>query len=427
MNTLWFLVYNIIIYPLLIFIFTILSIINGKVRSGFIGRFSTQRKLNKYFSKISINSNIYWFHAASLGEFNQLLPVLEGVKKVEPDSVAIVSFFSSSGYQNASSNLMDLKIYLPFDFLWSVNKALDTVSPKKLVFATYDLWPNLIWSAKRKNIHTNIFASRIKDDSYKMKPIFRIFYQSIYRSFSTIYTISEKDRSYLSGIIGKANTPRLRVLGNPRFDMVKKSADSFLEEKKGDILSRDTRLILASMHDEDDQTIFPAVWELLKIFPKLKILYVPHEPSSAVVRRYRKVFQGKGFEPYTITDKKNSKLPDARVVIIGIVGILPKLYWQGKIAYIGGGFSTGIHNVMEPAVAGLPVIFGPDYKHFQEAEDLLDSGGGFTIDSNESFRNTFESLFTNEEYFLESSTAAKNVIERNLGSANRIVGSIIND
>ena len=135
-------------------------------------------------------------------------PVLEGIKEIEPNSLAVVSFFSPSGYQNASSELIDLKVYLPFDFFWSVKRSLDLVQPKKLIFSSYDIWPNFIWYAKRKHIHTNIFALRLKNNSYKLKPVFRNFYRSDYKSFSTIYTISENDSLTIRFLIRKMNSKK---------------------------------------------------------------------------------------------------------------------------------------------------------------------------------------------------------------------------
>ena len=302
MNVVWFLLYNTIVYPIIFCVFLLFSLVNTKVRAGFRGRLSTYSILKHYFKNIDPNTIVYWYHAASLGEFQQIRPVLEGVKEVEPDSVAVVSFFSPSGYQNASCVAMDLKVYLPFDFVWSVHRSLAAVRPKKLIFAAYDIWPNLIWSAKRKNIHTNVFAARFNDDSYKMYPVIKSFYQSIYRSFTTIYTTTKKDCLYIQEIIREGDSPQLRVLGNPRYDMVNQSADNFTQERTESVLSREKRLILGSVHQEDDEIVLPAIWELLKKFPELKILYVPHEPGNNIIEKYRNIFQRQGYSSAVFTD-----------------------------------------------------------------------------------------------------------------------------
>ena len=155
---------------------------NGKLRQGISGRFNSLSKLNLYFKSSSPLPIVYWFHAASLGEFYQVKPVLEGLKDVKPELKTIVSFSSPSGFNNAKSAAIDLKIFMPFDFPWSVRKALKIARPKKVIFASYDIWPNMIWIAGWRHIHTNMFAARVKDGSLKLKPGFLSFYRSVYRS-----------------------------------------------------------------------------------------------------------------------------------------------------------------------------------------------------------------------------------------------------
>ncbi len=145
MKLIWFISYNFIFYPLIFVIGLIFSLFNTKFRRGVSGRFRSQSELKKYFNSISTTADIYWFHAASLGEFYQVKPVLEGLKNVEPECVAIVSFSSPSGYDNAKSDYIDLRFYMPFDFLWSVRRALKITRPKKVIFASYDIWPNMVW------------------------------------------------------------------------------------------------------------------------------------------------------------------------------------------------------------------------------------------------------------------------------------------
>ncbi|MBT6797823.1 MAG: hypothetical protein HOA96_08720, partial [Candidatus Marinimicrobia bacterium] len=195
---------------------------------------------------------IYWFHAASLGEFYQVKPVLEGLKEVEPDSLAVISFSSPSGFENAKSSAIDLRIYMPFDFPWTVRNALKIINPKKIIFASYDIWPNMVWIADKRKVHTNIFAARVIDGSLKIKFGFSSFYQSVYRAMSTIYTVSTKDYIRMQSIIGDSKRPILRALGNPRYDMVMKTVDEFTQEHQQSVLSREKRIIIGSAHSEDD-------------------------------------------------------------------------------------------------------------------------------------------------------------------------------
>ena len=186
MKLVWAFLYNGIVYPLIFLLACLLSMFNGKLRQGISGRFHSLSKLKLYFKSGSPLPMVYWFHAASLGEFYQVKPVLEGLKDVKPELKTIVSFSSPSGFNNAKSTAIDLKIFMPFDFPWSVRKALKIVRPKKVIFASYDIWPNMIWIAGWRQIHTNMFAARVKDGSLKLLPGFLSFYRSIYRSLSTI-------------------------------------------------------------------------------------------------------------------------------------------------------------------------------------------------------------------------------------------------
>ena len=374
-----------------------------------------------------LNCNIYWFHAASLGEFHQVQPVLEGLKEVEPDGTMIVSFSSPSGYEHAQCEAMDLKIYLPFDFPWSVHRALRLTRPRKIIFASYDVWPNMVWVAVNMGIHTNIFAARVKDGSRKLKPFFFSFHRAVYRMFSTIYTVASKDHDRMRYIIGDKKTPKVKILGNPRYDMVAKTADEFTKSHTESVLDREKRIIIGSAHSKDDELVIPALIELLKTDDDLKILYVPHEPNESNIQRIKESFSQQGLSSTVYHSKPTLKLPNDAIVIVAVVGILSKLYWQGRMAYLGGGFSTGIHNVMEPAIARLPIMFGPKYHHAHEAEELLENNGGFCIHDRDEFYDTTHRLLHDRDFFLKTSYAATEVIQNNLGSSTRIVRGLIRD
>ena len=427
MKRVWILCYNFIFYPIFFCIGFFLCLFNSKLRQGILGRIRSLSELKNYFRSIDINAEVYWFHAASLGEFYQVKPILEGLKNVDPDCIALVSFSSPSGYDNAKSEGIDLRVYMPFDFPWSVRKALNIVEPRKIIFASYDIWPNMVWIAEKQKIHTNIFAARVKDGSLKLKPGFYSFYQSVYRSISTIYTVAEKDFNRVRSIIGSLPKPILRSLGNPRYDMVMSTVDEFTQERQQSVLSRDKRIIIGSAHSEDDEFLIPVLSEIMKLNPEYKVLYAPHEPVDSEMERIQNRFSDCGFASSIYRKKLSSTLPNDRVLILGVVGVLSKLYWQGQITYVGGGFSRGIHNVMEPAIARLPVIFGPKYHHAHEAEELLENGGGFCIQNGDEFQSVLNKLLNDEGHFRKASFAATNVIHKNLGSSTRIIRNLIHD
>ena len=202
----------------------------------------SKKIINDFVSK-SENKDIYWFHAASLGEYEQIKPILSGLKEIEPESQFVLSFFSPSGFNFVDDKEVDCKIYLPFDFKWIVKRYLKKLNPRKIILAGYDVWPNLIWVAKELNIHSVLFAARFSNKSSKMYPLVKIFYRNIYNSFNAIYTISKNDSEQLKLIIGEKNNPILRTLGNPRYDQVKLKSDKFTQERTKSVRQRPKRLI----------------------------------------------------------------------------------------------------------------------------------------------------------------------------------------
>ena len=428
MRYIWYIIYNLFLLPIMVFIGIIGVIFNKKIREGFFGRFNNDGALDDFISTLDRNNQtIYWFHVSSHGEFLQTKPVLAGLKEIEPHIKIIVSFFSPSGYNNIDDNIIDCKIYLPFDFPWLVRKALKTIKPKKLIFAAYDIWPNLIWTAKAMNIPTVLFAAKFKRKTKKSMPLVRSFYKHIYNNFYSIYTITKKDNEKLRLILDKSKNIIIRVLGNPRYDQVNKVSDQYSIEYKKDILNRKKSIILGSMHNEDKKNIIDGLMDLLNDNNDIYIIWVPHDPISKNINSVYEYFLDKGYSVELYSEQNKLGTDHPRIIIVNVVGVLSKIYWNGIIAYIGGGFSTGIHNVMEPAIARLPVIFGPRYDNFQEAIKLIDLGGGWSINNNKEFYNIANKLINNEKLLLNASEAATEVIHNNIGAATRVVRGIIRD
>ncbi len=423
----WFIMYNLIIYPLIFILVSIGAIFNKKLRDGLSGRFQTIKILQNTSQKWDNKQSIYWFHAASHGEFEQVRPVLKGLKEIDKKCYVIASFFSPSGYNNVNDPNIDCKIYLPFDFIWSIRRALKIVRPKKLIFASYDIWPNIVWLAHRRKIHTNVFAARFDHNTSKLLPIIKNFYRAVYQSFSTIYTITDEDNYQLNKILPPKSKSIVRVLGNPRYDRVKEKADKFTKYRTISVLMRDKRLIVGSVWPEDERNIINSIFKLMEEDNELCIFWVPHEPSEKYIQSSFQKFESHGYDPIIIRSKKRTKIKNGRVIILGVVGVLSKYYWQGQIAYIGGGFSSGIHNVMEPAIARLPVIFGPKYRKSYAALELLKTGGGFSIKNGTEFYDIMKILLNDKNRFLDASLSATQVIHDNIGSATRVVRSIIRD
>ena len=391
-----------------------------------IGRFRSYQDLKSFRVRIGIEKTIYWFHASSHGEFEQVKPVLAGLKEVEPFSFSVVSFFSPSGYNHVNDEHIDCKIYLPFDFPWLIRKCLNVVQPKKIILAAYDVWPNMIWVSKSMDIHSALFAAQFSEGTSKLSPVIRNFYRNVYGSLSAIYTISEQDNKSLQRILYPIKHPIVRVLGNPRYDQVKQKADKFTSERTESVLLRPKRLLAGSIHLEDEHVILDSIVNLMQDISDLSLIWVPHEPSDRIVSEAEFFFRSKNFTTGRLGLKNPNEI-ETRVIIVDTIGKLSQLYWDGQVAYIGGGFSSGVHNVMEPAIARLPVFFGPHYKNFIEAKELIADGGGFSIENGMDLYQGIKNLFEDRVAFIKASYAATEVIHRNLGSATRVVRNLIHD
>ena len=426
MKLFWLTVYNFIILPILFTFVLLLYPFRSKIRRALNERRGMVNQVRIFFAHVDRARLVYWFHCASHGEYEQVRPVLRGLKEVESDCTVVVSFFSPSGFTNVNDDYIDQKIYLPFDFPWSVSKMLKLVRPHKLIFAEYDVWPNLVWSAERLKIHTTLFSARLHGKSSKLWPVINNFYSHVYSSLTSVYTISEKDHIQLRRLLLKKNRNIVRVLGSPRYDRVKDLAEESVSDLSKSILERPLRFVAGSVWPEDDQLILDSILEIVRAKPEFGFTWVPHEPNDKYISKTFELFSKADLAPKLYSQIGNGG-QSVRVIIMDQVGYLSQLYWQGRFAYVGGGFTTGIHNVMEPAMARLPTIFGPKYHNSHAAEELLENGGGFTVNTKNEFRDTVNRLLDDELFFLNSSTAATNVIHKNIGSATRVVRGILRD
>ena len=421
MRYIWLTIYNLIIYPLFFVLAFFLIPFNKKIRLGFFGRLKSRKELLKFKSNTSFSKH-YWFHVSSHGEYQQVQSIIAELKK--ENIGIIVSFFSPSGFNNVNDNNIDCKIYLPFDFLISLYRSLKIVNPSKFIIASYDVWPNVISTCKMLGIKTLLISLRIHSKSFKLSFIGRSLYKAVYAQINQIFTVSSKDLSNLKKII---NSERFMAMGNPRFDVAYlKSEDVSIK------ISLDERIdkklfLFASLWPEDHKILFPHIFDLLKKHSNSKIILVPHEISESIIDNYKTLAKENNLSYKVIDRYLDMKNIEEDVIIVNAVGILYKLYWQSYVSYIGGGFSIGgIHNIMEPAVASNPVIFGRNYSNsnFLEANQLLSSSAAFSVNSSEDLMNTFTSL-SDKDFYLYASNSSKNVMDNNLGSTKKLMSVIV--
>ena len=422
-----FILYNLLLYPLFLLIMFFLSLFNSKIRRGIRGRFQTSYILKNYFKQNLLSKVIYWFHASSYGEYLQAEPVIDGIKKKEKNSVILVSFFSPSGYNNVINQNIDCKIYLPFDFYWTIKNILDLVKPKKIIFSTTDLWFNFIWLAKKNNIETILIGAKSKRYFDNTFSIFNYIYKPIYKSLSKIFTISNNDCININKYLGLSKNKIVYQVGNPRFDQVIYSSKNIKEIDKKLIQDRGDIIIFASMHNQDRNIVLPNTIRYMEKNKNIQIIWISHEPSNQESRYIESMFKNSDISVKIINSIDDFYIDNTRVQIINLVGVLSKMYWKVNIAFIGGGFSTGVHNLMEPSVAGVPTIFGPKYDEFNEASDIINNKSGFSIKKGTEFIEKLDQLISDDLKLISASLSAQKLVKKNAGASNKIIDVILSN
>ena len=404
-------IYNLFVLPIIISLSIILSLFNKKIRKGFLGRFQSISSLKSFNSEKF--SNIYWFHSSSYGEYQQVETLIDKLKKSDPNIGIVTSFFSPSGFENVKDNNIDLKIYLPFDFILTSYKALKLVKPKKIFFTSSDFWPSFLFIANNLNITTILTSARYRN-SYKI----------FLNMFDRIFCISENDYQLMKRNIVN---DKITVTGNPRYDRILNNLNNVKYKIKPDIKENKV-LILASMWMEDNKIIFENLIGSSLINNFEKIIIVPHEISEKYINYYCSALKERNFTFKVIDSYQNFETFSEKFIIVNKVGFLSKLYMQTSITYVGGGFSkSGIHNIIEPAAASNPVIFGPNFSNSNklDAQGLINISGGFSIESFNVFKEKINWLL-NIENFKYSSDRCKSFVMENSGSTEKII-EVINE
>ena len=427
MNIIFTVLYNFLFYPIFVFSIFFLSIFNKKIRRGIIGRFETYYKLNKYFNKNNINSKKVWFHCSSLGEYLQAEPIINSLKSENKSYTILVSFFSPSGYDNVKNPNIDCKVYLPFDFSWTLNSVFDIVNPSSIILVNNDLWFNFLKIAKSRRVKTYLIGAESKNFQNNRLLFSHYFYKPTYSSFTKIFANTIEDSESLFSYLKNNDKKSIITTGNPRFDQVYNNSKKNNIVKNTQVEDRENILLLSSMHKEDRNMIISQLVGYLKQNALIQAIWVSHEPNNQENKYLSNIFKRNELSVKVVDTLRKVEKNNSRVIIINTVGILADLYWKVKLAYVGGGFSRGVHNLMEPAVAGVPTIFGPNYKKFKEAIEILKKGAGETINTGSGFKNNVINYFDNEKNLIKSSKTAVKIINSHIGATKKIINHIIID
>lgn len=391
----------------------IASLRHEKARKIIDGQAVTMQRLKK---ELSPEGGYIWIHAASLGEFEQGRPLIEMIRRNHPDAKILLTFFSPSGYEvRHNFPLVDAVVYLPFDTKKNVRQFLDTVKPRMAIFVKYEFWGNYLNELKLRGIPTYIISAIFR----KSQPFFKPWggeFRKMLTYFTHIYVQDEGSRELLAGI----GIKNVTVAGDTRFDRVTDIMESCVEIPQAAALTRDASLTLVagSTWPPDESYLLPC----FNAHPEMKLIVAPHEVNEERIAAIESQLNRPSCRLSTASPEEATKCD---CIIVDCYGKLSSAYRYGNIAYIGGGFGVGIHNLNEAAVYDIPVIFGPHYHKFKEARDLIKCKGGFSFSNKEEFDAIIEPIINDKKLREQYGKNAGNYIKENLGATRIIYADII--
>jgi 3-deoxy-D-manno-octulosonic-acid transferase len=414
----WKLLYNTATVPLLWILLQTAGLFNKKIKSGIAGRLFLFEQLEVSVKTLR-NKNRLWFHSSSLGEFEQAKPIIQTIKKKFPSVDIITTFFSPSGFDHSKNyQFSDITSYIPFDSYANAKRFIELVKPTAAIMVRYDIWPNFIWRLKKNNTPTFIANATMSGNSLRKTVIAKQFHRSLYENFSHILTVSENDRdSFLS--FG-TRSPNIIAVGDTRFDQVMlRSEEARVKQLLPQQVIRDKKIFIAGQSwEEDEEVIIPALLKMQDHDENILAILVPHEPTVEHLEELESTLRNR---TTSIRFSEITNYHGEKIILIDSVGVLVALYKYAHVVYIGGSFRQGIHNVLEPAVFGVPIIFGPKHTNSQEAVELLRRGGGFVIHDGREFYRTLRSLFENVELRYQSGKIAQAFVHEHCGATDRFL------
>ncbi|MFV0571972.1 MAG: 3-deoxy-D-manno-octulosonic acid transferase [Xanthomarina gelatinilytica] len=386
-----------------------ISIFNHKIKLGIAGRAHTFKILE---NKISQTDKTLWFHCASLGEYEQGLPVFRELRKDYPKHKVVLSFFSPSGYEiRKNTNIANVVIYLPFDTRSNAKRFLDLVHPELTIFVKYDIWPNLLNELNNRGLKAILISALFRENQIYFK-FFGGFMKKALFAFQHVFTQDETSKKLLQRI----GYDDVSVSGDTRFDRVYNQLEQhnsldFIAHFKEDNLC----VVAGSTWPEDDVFLIDYI-NSLENSAKVKFIIAPHNIKNAQILKLKQALNKK---TVLYSEKNNHTIATNQVLILDTIGLLSKVYSYANIAYVGGAAGkTGLHNTLEPAVFGIPIIIGEHYNHFPEAKEMLKNQGMFSVKNSKELHQILDNLINN-------STLRKTSGEKNLSYIKNNRGAVI--
>ncbi len=404
--------YNILI-SITRFFLQIIGLFNKKIKLFIDGRNESFQKIEKSISK---TDKTIWIHCASLGEFEQGRPIIEELKDKYKNHKIVLTFFSPSGYEvRKNYDQVDVVCYLPLDTKSNARKFIELVHPEMAIFVKYEFWPTILKELKNKNIQTILVSGIFRENQIFFKP-FGVWMRKSLKTFSHFFVQDVNSEKLLASI----EIHNVTVSGDTRFDRVHEitkqdNSLDFIEEFKHNQLT----FVAGSTWKQDEELIIDYINNSAS--ENDKFIIAPHNINPKEIKELQNNINKK---TVLFSEKESQNLKEAQVFIIDTIGILTKIYSYADIAYVGGGFETGLHNILEPATFGVPIIIGPKYDKFKEAVDLVNEGGCFVVYTKQEFNSQLKELFNDADDRMKKGKITKKFISQNIGATNKILDYI---
>ena len=398
------------------FLLKIAAIFSSKMKLFIEGRKDVFSTLEQ---KIKSTDKTIWFHAASLGEYEQGLPVIEAIKKQFPIHKIVLTFFSPSGYEVRKNNAVaDVTVYLPLDTKKNAQEFLRLTHPELVFIIKYEYWPNYLAELKKQEIKTYLISGILRKNQLFFK-WYGGFYREALNTFTYFFVQNENSKKLLHQL-GKTN---VSVSGDTRFDRVatileKDNSLDFIDQFKNNTLT----IVVGSSWPKDENILI----NFINSNPlSTKFIIAPHNIKEEQIKNLK---ESVNIKTVLFSEKEGKNLADFDVFIIDTVGILTKIYSYADIAYVGGGFGNpGVHNLLEPATFGVPIVIGPNFSHFAEATALVNMEGCTVIKNATELNEAFSNLIRNEDIRNEKGHICETFVQMNKGATAVILKNILND
>lgn len=405
--------YNLGIH-ILLFILKILAFFNLKIKKGVEGRSQTFKILNE---NLDPTDKTIWFHCASLGEYEQGLPVFESIRNKYPPYKIVLTFFSPSGYDiQKNTPIADIVTYLPLDTKANARQFLDIINPEFTVFVKYDIWPNVLNELKKRQGRAILISALIRKNHSYFK-WYGSHIRKALQAFEHIFVQNENSKKLLQNI----NITNVTNSGDTRYDRV---SNQLLQNNNLDFVSKfkDNSLciVIGSSWPEDEAILMSYINE--NATKHVKFIIAPHNINQTQIDNITKKLD---VEHVLFSEMENKVICDYPVFIIDTIGLLSKIYSYANIAYVGGAIgTTGLHNILEPAVFGIPIIIGNNYDKFPEAKKMIENGGVLSVNNSISLKSKLDCLIKSSEERVKLGSINENFIRKNKGAVNQIIDYI---